>query len=310
MDDSGRMLIFCAPRFLEHLARSTVWYGDGTFSVTPPFFAQLYTIHADVNGLIVPTAYALLPNKTQDTYRRMFASIQSAIQAKGLQVHQEFWRCDFEKAVMNAVGAEFSDVAVEGCFFHFAQANWKQLNAMGCRKRYSEDSSFATDCRMHTAIAFLPPEAIQDAYKQVQAATDVPDEFRQYFERTYIGFEETARNRTRFRQPLFAPEVWSVYSRTHGDSPKTTNHLEGWHRRFGSIIGKCHPNIWEFLTRLKEEQVHSEFRLAQMASGVPPPPRKKADQQKKRLLTLTENYSSNSIDAVTFIRGCSHNFKY
>jgi hypothetical protein len=36
-----RMLIFCAPRSLHLLASAEVWYADGTFSVTPPFFMQV-----------------------------------------------------------------------------------------------------------------------------------------------------------------------------------------------------------------------------------------------------------------------------
>jgi hypothetical protein len=39
--DSKRILLFCAPRSLHRLAQADVWYGDGTFSVTPPFFTQV-----------------------------------------------------------------------------------------------------------------------------------------------------------------------------------------------------------------------------------------------------------------------------
>lgn len=41
-----RMLIFCTKAQLELLFDSPLVMMDGTFSATPPFFDQIYTIHA------------------------------------------------------------------------------------------------------------------------------------------------------------------------------------------------------------------------------------------------------------------------
>ena len=41
-----RMLIFASPKQLESLFNSSILFMDGTFSATPPFFDQVYTIHA------------------------------------------------------------------------------------------------------------------------------------------------------------------------------------------------------------------------------------------------------------------------
>ena len=51
---------------------------DGTFRYCPTFFMQLYTIHGTVNGYYMPLVYCLLPNKTQDTYRKMWTVITDA----------------------------------------------------------------------------------------------------------------------------------------------------------------------------------------------------------------------------------------
>ena len=53
------------------LADSRTWYADGTFKVVPEYFFQLYTIHAEKDGFVYPCVYALLPNKTSSTYRRL-----------------------------------------------------------------------------------------------------------------------------------------------------------------------------------------------------------------------------------------------
>lgn len=68
--DSERILIFATERNLSCLAQATTWFADGTFKVTPEQFYQLYTVHATVNGVVVPMVYGLLPNKSEATYRR------------------------------------------------------------------------------------------------------------------------------------------------------------------------------------------------------------------------------------------------
>lgn len=64
---------------------------------------------------------------------------------------------------------------------------------------------------------------------------------------------------------LFPPELWTVYFRTQVNELRTTNKLEGWHQHFGQFVGKSNPNVYEFITRLKEEQTHREFRITSIA---------------------------------------------
>jgi hypothetical protein len=74
----------------------------------------------------------------------------------------------------------------------------------------------------------------------------------------------------RFRQPLFPTEVWNVRQRVLKDEPKSTNSLEAWHRRFGIIVGKSHPNIFEFISKLKTEQSYTECRVDKLYAGDDP----------------------------------------
>ena len=52
------------------------WYADGTFKAAPPLFTQIYTIHAVKYNSTIPTVFALMPNKSQDTYVRLFNAIK------------------------------------------------------------------------------------------------------------------------------------------------------------------------------------------------------------------------------------------
>jgi transposase-like protein len=59
---------------------------------------------------------------------------------------------DFEKAEENSCRASFPQSNVHGCFFHFAQAIWRNIQKIvvdGIRwsDRYNDDDDFALDIR-------------------------------------------------------------------------------------------------------------------------------------------------------------------
>ena len=72
-----RMLVFYSPDSLERLANAQTFFifMDGTFSVAPHSFKQLYPIRVPFKDVAGTAVYAFLPNKCQDTYRELFQSI-------------------------------------------------------------------------------------------------------------------------------------------------------------------------------------------------------------------------------------------
>jgi hypothetical protein len=81
----NRMLVFYSPDSLERLANAQTFFMDGTFSVGPHPFKQLYTIRVLVKDVTGTAVYAFLPNKCQDTYRELFQSIVDNYHASNLQ---------------------------------------------------------------------------------------------------------------------------------------------------------------------------------------------------------------------------------
>ncbi|CAF4652782.1 unnamed protein product [Rotaria socialis] len=81
--DSGsvdqRMLIFSTKKQLRMLENATHIYLDGTFSVVPELYFQLYTIHVEYLHHILPTVYVLLPGKKQCLYREMLRQIKNLL---------------------------------------------------------------------------------------------------------------------------------------------------------------------------------------------------------------------------------------
>jgi len=50
---------------------------DGTFTLAPPLFSQVFLILAKRAEYMFPVMYALLPNKRQETYDGLFGLIKT-----------------------------------------------------------------------------------------------------------------------------------------------------------------------------------------------------------------------------------------
>ncbi|CAN7944621.1 unnamed protein product, partial [Ixodes hexagonus] len=259
--DVNRIILFATKRNLECLGSAGAWFCDGTFKVVPSLFYQLYTLHALKNGIIVPMVYGLLPNKTEETYRRFFSVVIDNVgpcAVRGLYT-------DFEIAAINAARDIISDIRIQGCFFHLAQSVHRKLCALGFQARYGTDEAFAVKMKMLPALAFLPVWAIPEAFQDLlevfpQEAIELAD----YFEDVYVG--RPRRNGVCSAQ--FPPKLWSVYEAAHDGMPRTNNSVEAWHYGLQSNVRCTSPNIWVFLESLKKEQALSEMKLSQAASGV------------------------------------------
>ncbi|XP_068228079.1 uncharacterized protein [Palaemon carinicauda] len=81
-----RILAFGSENNLRRLAKSDIWFLDGTFKTCPKQFYQIYTIHYIFQGQILPAVYALLPGKTTQIYSSMLEHLLSVAGAKGIQL--------------------------------------------------------------------------------------------------------------------------------------------------------------------------------------------------------------------------------
>jgi hypothetical protein len=89
------MLIFYSPDSLEILANAQTFFMDGTFSVAPHPFKQLYTIWVPFKDVTGTAVYAFLPNKYQDIYRELFQSIVDNCHASNLQFNVQTLKMQF-----------------------------------------------------------------------------------------------------------------------------------------------------------------------------------------------------------------------
>ncbi|KAM7308985.1 hypothetical protein ISCGN_012616 [Ixodes scapularis] len=231
------------------------------FKVSPSLFYQVYTIHGSLHGTVVPLVFALLSNKTQSTYARLFSVLRAHINHLNVKVIYT----DFELAAMNSFQNQFPGVRLQACFFHLAQSVYRKVQENhDLRQRYDTDKDFSVLMRMLPALAFIPLGDLDAAFDSLMEI--FPDEampLAQYFEDTYLG----RRRGLRRISPMFAPSLWNVNDAVHQHLPRTNNSAEAWHRGFQSTVACASPTIWAFLAALKKEQALTEMKLAQASTG-------------------------------------------
>jgi hypothetical protein len=307
--DANRILIFSTHQAIQLMATSEHWFGDGTFKVCPEIFFQLYTLHVKIDQRIIPCVYALLPNKTQHTYTRMFQEVSNRVQAVGNTPLTILF--DFEIAVINSASAVFEDIEIKGCFFHLSSNIWKHIQAAGLQERYRTNEEFALHLRMIAALAFVPPDDLVEFFDELcdtirGTYNEEVDVILDYFEDTYIG--RFRRNAPR-APPLFGIEIWNMFHRTHQEMPRTNNHIEGWHRRFQSLCMASHPTLWKFLDTLKKEQSMNRVEILQAEGGHPPPAqRRRYVDCNQRILTIVDDFPNRQ--HIRYLRGIAHNLTF
>jgi|UniRef100_A0A2S2Q556 hypothetical protein len=117
--DSGssddRILIFFTKENLELMIKCNNWFVDGTFKSSPILFTQIYTIHVLTAHLLTSTVYALLPNKSQNTYVSLLnqlKKIKPTLLPKSIM-------SDFEMGSINAFKEVFPNLKTKRMPFPF-----------------------------------------------------------------------------------------------------------------------------------------------------------------------------------------------
>ncbi|XP_076064968.1 uncharacterized protein LOC143039010 [Oratosquilla oratoria] len=194
--------------------------------------------------------FALLPNKTQDTYNRLFTTIKELLH----NVEPATVMMDFEKAAINSLLDIFPSSDVTCCLFHLLQNVYKQVVTIGFKQQYHQDDDFSLKVRCLSALAFLPIDDVIDGFEELTDDDDFPQELVSYFETYYIGGMRCRGQRRRRVEPVFPIHLWNVHERAENGMPRT-NYVEGFHNALRTSVTNVHPNIWSLISALKHEEV-------------------------------------------------------
>ncbi|KAI6658285.1 hypothetical protein LOD99_15554 [Oopsacas minuta] len=267
-DDAHRFLIFGTQRNLGMLQQSKIWLADG------PSRRRLPSS---------PSLFVLLPNKTEDTYRRMWEQIRILCPL----AQPEQMLLDFEKGAINSFEHVWPNTVVKCCFFHLTQNIWRHVQS-----DYTHDEELAMRIRKIPDLAFARPADVPDLFEQVSMDLPLTSEIGElvdYFERTYIGRTLATGHHVAATFPI---GLWNYHFTTPFGLPRTTNAVEAWHRSFNATVGCHHPTIWKFILALKREQGLVGARQTDYLAGKPPTKRRRSQQSEQVLKTLAGEYYS------------------
>ena len=323
-DALSRVILFGSESALRKLAASSTWFMDGNFAMAPPGFLQMYVIRVPLGTTAVTTVYALVQNKSQDTYDEMFRAIMNYCEVVGLFPDPLTVLCDFELADIRSVNDVLGgDVNIQACFYHFTQATWRKIQELGLVQRYRADDDFKMFCAKLDGLAFLPIDDVTAGFELLRANTpEGAEPLVQYFAQTYVigRFRRAEANiadggvRVRMQRipPRYQPAVWNVHDATLNDEPRTNNQCEGFNNRFIHVIGYHHPTIWAFIRAIKQEDCRVRTAIEQDLRGNPPTTRirKAYVALQKRLKTICQDRSEGRKTIAETLQGIAFNIRW
>ena len=274
---------------LQMLSSNNHWFMDGTFRVAPPFYKQIFTIHALLQSKVLPLIYCILIDKKAETYTSVFRKIRDLCLEHNLILTPNLITLDFEKGLIVALQQEFPQSRLRGCYFHFCQAVFRQVQKLGFSVDYGNNQELRTKIRMLMALAFVPEQIVQQTFDNLR--DEAPVNIRPLFQYFHQQWFQNIKK-----------EMWNMY----GIRRRTNNDVEGWHNRFNNLVDKHHPNIYDLISCIRKEQGFTETLMAQINAGqVINKTNKKYNLLNERISKLQQRFDDGEIGVQEFIRGIS-----
>lgn len=303
-DGHDRIIIIGDPTVIQGLERSSLWIADGTFKKVPNLFFQLYTIHYELGEGINPAGlYCLLPNKTQETYQRLFTEVGHLLP----NAHPDIILTDFEMAAMTSFRNQFPAARLTGCYFHLAQSVIRKVGEIGMRPSYDSDDDIRGMVRCLPALAHVPVDEVVTCFQTLAAAMPTHenmDELLDYFERTYVQGRRLPGRGQNFRPALFPPETWNQMESATAGVARTTNIAEGWHHGLQSLFLCDHPSLWVFFDGLLKDIANQKACYLQGVAGGRHQVKKIYTHLKERVQRAVARY--NQTDTITYLRAIAY----
>ncbi|RMZ96587.1 hypothetical protein BpHYR1_017597 [Brachionus plicatilis] len=279
--DKNRIIIFTTEDNLRLLSQYKDWYADGTFDISPTLFKQVYSIHIIINETALPMLYALLPNKKQTTYKKLFRVVLGL----GVSVPNSM-NVDFEMAAINAIKLIFK-CKVNACYFHLCQSIWRKIQKTGLVKNWFDDK-FRLSFRRLQALVFIPISDVHLALDYIkQNSSNSFSTILDYFEKNYIGRAGG--------KPRFEMELWNLFERVKNNIPRTNNDVESWHSRL-KYDARQNLTVAKVVELFRLEQSYMESGLVSLFNGdVIKKTKKRQVEKNEKLKRIISNYDSNTL---------------
>ncbi|CAF1562174.1 unnamed protein product [Rotaria magnacalcarata] len=189
-----RILLFASNEQLKMLFQNSIVLMDGTFSTCPKLFGKVFTIHSIKYEQSFISGIELLPDRKKSTYRFVFEELEGLAVRMNLVFSPSTIITDFEPSLAEAIISEFTSSNHIGCYFHFTQAVYRQIQRLGLSSGYCSDESIRMTCRKRMALLLLPYSVLlkcfEDLYESVlltsSSALDSLKPLFEYYENYWV----------------------------------------------------------------------------------------------------------------------------
>lgn len=190
----------------------------------------------------------------------------------------------------------FPGMLMKGCHFHFCQAIYRKVQEVGLISDYKENRSVCKMIRHLFALAFLPEEHVERAFKRLEEKMLALNDPRinvliNYFEENWLS------------EHRFNVTDWCVFMRYI----RTNNDVEGWHRRLNGNLPHPHPNLYQLLLILYRESLICKINV-QLVSDHQLSRRQKKNYKSKecQIKKLWQKYQCNEISTSSLLKKATH----
>lgn len=310
------IIIFGTEDNLERLFENNEWMADGTFSIAPKNYHQIYIISAKILGIWQPLFYALMTNRKENDYYQLWEILIKKAEEKNIDITEKpIILIDFEKASSNAFKTHFPDGSIIRCYFHFWQTLLKNLRKKNLYAEYIQNKDFGNNVKQIAALAYLPEDEVLSTFLDITYEGEERHQpFYKYFENTFIRgkcIRQIARtNKSVYAKSRYSINEWNIYNRFENDLTHTSNMQEARNRQLQACnFHGDHPTVYKLTTLLldyNQRMIHN--MESHIISGMPNPKKKRIDCEKEgNLRRLYKKYNAKEIGKMDYLFGCSGN---
>lgn len=291
---------------MRHLCNANHVISDGTFSVHPEIYAQLYVFHAPYLGQVLPQLFCLLPDKTYNTYCRLIELIKNAAKTIGTCFEPRKFHIDYEQAMIKAISESFTSDHVQGCYFHYSQCIWRKVQELGMATSYQSFPHVREWIRRFSALPLLPQNDIDDAFMEIHENAPIPQnniisgdqiqKFHDYMVDTWIHVNDAKFHRS----------LWNQYK---NEGPRTTNNAEGWNHKLNQLA-KSRLSFFQFVHLLQKLQVDLEATKFDLISESPSRRQNKYKIANDKLDIAKHNYTSGNVSILSYLDSVSFAIRF
>ena len=259
------MLIFGDKRLFPLLAETEMIFIDGTWSIAPtPHFKQLYSIHCLKCGNAFPVIYALLPNKKDKTYTKLFNLVKEItnvdISKTGAYIMGDFELCSMKF---------FDDKSkVKNCWFHHNQSVYRKAQKIS-KIEYEEKESFYKLCKNIMVLPLVKPKRVPKIFKFLEKnfKSKNEKELLKYYKENYL-------------QGKYKIENWNV----RNIPMRTNNFVESFHGFINRVYKLIHPPLRECISTINKIIDTEYIKYLEVCIKMNPLRKDKKQIQKQNLL--------------------------